>query len=428
MKLVDSVFLDLIAGNGGNGKVSFFQDWHQARPHPDGGNGGNGGNIIFVADNRLNTFDFSKKKYRSLAGQNGDSKNRHGKNGVNLICKIPIGTLIWTADKKFLLCNFTKNNQEFIVARGGIGGKGNAAFLSNHNRIPRTAQPGTIGETKTIFLELKLLANIGLFGLPNAGKSSLLNALTNAKSRVANYSFTTLQPNLGALKNQLIISDLPGIIEGAHLNRGLGNRFLKHVERCELLIYVVDLSKPWKELIHYFETLLNELFQYNSLFKQISFLIVGNKIDLSTAKENETNFIKHVSEKYPNFKIIIISALKKSNLPNLIIEINRIFKSSTPLQTVLDLSLKNHPIQKLFEYNIHKELRIQKLRANTWLLSGKLINNLFSNYDLSSKTDLNRLNSRLKELKIDQILNAQNVRNGDTIFIQEQMFTWKFSK
>lgn len=425
MKFVDQIVLKLSAGNGGNGKVSFFQDWQQKHRYPDGGNGGKGANIVLIADARLNTFQFPQTTIIAPAGQNGNSKNKHGKKAPDLLYPVPIGTLVWSADQKFFLCNFTTNHQKFIIAYGGAGGKGNAAFLSNSNRFPTVAQPGMLGENKSVFLELKMLANIGLFGMPNVGKSSLLNALTQSKAKTGNYFFTTLQPNLGVLQKHLIVTDLPGIIPEAHQNRGLGNRFLKHAERCEFLVYVIDLATPFAELKQKFAVILNELFRYNSLFHKIPLFIVANKIDLAEAQVNQAQFKHFLQQTFPAFPLFFTSARTKQNISELMKELVNFYKQLKTPATVLDLTLQNHPLQKLFEYKIHRELRLQKLRANTWLLSGRLINNLNAKYDLTNAIERNHFNRHLKNLGIEELLLRQNVRAGDTIFIANQPFTWK---
>ena len=425
MKLLDQITLELKAGNGGNGKVSFFQDWHQKRQYPDGGNGGNGGNIIFLADRRLTTFHFPQTRLVAQAGENGRHKTQHGKTAPDLILRVPIGTLLWTADRQFFLCDFTLDQQQFVVANGGLGGKGNAAFLSNLNRFPNTAQPGMLGESKRIFLELKLLANIGLLGLPNAGKTSLLNVLTKAKAKTGNYFFTTLQPNLGVFANEVVISDLPGIITGAHLNRGLGNQFLKHAERCQLLAYVVDLAVPFSALIRNFRNILAELFSYNELFHRIPLVIIGNKLDLPSARENCPQFAQFLAHNYPQWKFFPVSALTGVQLPLLIKNLLATYHNLVAPATVLGLSLQNHAPQQLFEYKIHREIRLQKLRPNTWYLSGKLITELNHKYDLQNPTERMTFNRHLKKLGVETLLLQQNVRSGDTIFINQLPFTWK---
>ncbi len=426
MKFVDQILLKLRAGNGGNGKVSFFQDWQQKHRYPDGGNGGNGANIVFVADANLSTFQFPKTTLLAPAGQNGNSKNKHGKTAPDLLYRVPLGTLVWSSERKFFLCNFTTDKQKFIVAYGGTGGKGNAAFLSNTNRFPTVSQPGMLGETKSVFLELKMLANIGLFGMPNAGKSSLLNVLTEAKVKVGNYAFTTLRPNLGVLpKYHLVVTDLPGIIRDAHLNRGLGNRFLKHAERCELLAYVIDLATPYAELTSNFTLILNELFRYNPLFQKIPLFLLANKIDLPEAKANQARFKQFLSKNYPAFPFLFTSASTRENILTLIKELTNYYQQIKNRSTVLGLTLQNHPQQQLFEYKIHRELRLQKLRPNTWFLSGRLINNLNAKYDLSNPLERTYFNRHLKRLGIEELLFRQNVRDGDTIFIANQSFIWK---
>lgn len=248
MKFIDQVKVHVKAGDGGNGCVSFRREKYIPKGGPDGGDGGRGGHIIFKAKRNINTLlDFKYyQQYRAEKGQHGMGKNMHGRNGKDLVLPVPAGTLIKDIVTGKILCDLTKEGQEFISVKGGRGGLGNSHFKSATRQTPRFAQPGESGEEKKLFLELKLLADVGLIGLPNAGKSTLISSLSSAKPKIADYAFTTLKPVLGVVKygefKSFVIADIPGLIEGAHEGTGLGFQFLRHVERTSVLLHLVDIS------------------------------------------------------------------------------------------------------------------------------------------------------------------------------------------
>jgi len=298
MKFLDQVKIFVKAGDGGSGSASMRREKFIEYGGPDGGNGGKGASIILKAERNLNTLiDYRyTQHFKSKRGENGKGKNKTGKTGKDLILKVPIGTQILEEDNKTLLFDFKNEKEEFVVAIGGRGGLGNTNFKSSTNRAPRKFTKGTAGEEFWIWLQLKTIADVGIIGLPNAGKSSLLAAITNATPKIANYKFTTLNPNLGVAiydNKEITIADIPGLIEGAHIGVGLGIKFLKHIERCKTLLHLIDITE--ENIENLYKQVRNELGKYSKDLLKKDELIVFNKIDLidkNKLKEKKDKFSK----------------------------------------------------------------------------------------------------------------------------------------
>ena len=315
MKFLDQVKIYIKAGNGGDGSPSFRREKFIEFGGPDGGDGGNGGSIILKAERNLNTLiDYRyQQHHKAKRGDNGSGQNRTGKSGDDLILKVPLGTQVFEEDNKTLIYDFIKIGEEFVVATGGKGGLGNTRFKSSTNRAPRKFTKGTSGEEFTIWLQLKTIADIGIIGLPNAGKSSLLAAITNANPKIANYQFTTLNPNLGVASyddKEVTIADIPGLIEGAHKGTGLGIQFLKHVERCKSLLHMIDITN--NDIKKSYDQVKNELKNYSSKLSKKKELIVLNKIDL--VDEKKVKDILNDFSKITKSEVITMSTLKKKTI------------------------------------------------------------------------------------------------------------------
>ncbi len=287
MKFIDEVRIKVKAGDGGRGCVSFRREKFVPRGGPNGGNGGNGGHVVVMADPQLNTLlDLSyQKHYRAARGEHGRGKDQHGKNGEDRIITIPVGTVIRDARTEEILMDLKNPDDRFVVATGGKGGKGNAFFTSSTNRSPRRAQPGLLGEERDLHLELRLLADVGLVGFPNVGKSTLIAAISAARPKIAEYPFTTLVPNLGVVSygeaKSFVLADIPGLIEGAHAGEGLGDRFLKHVSRTSLLVHILDASNIREdEPVADYVAVYRELELFDPSLVQKPHIVVANKIDL----------------------------------------------------------------------------------------------------------------------------------------------------
>ncbi len=315
MKFLDQVKIYIKAGNGGDGSPSFRREKFIEYGGPDGGDGGKGGSVILKAEQNLNTLiDFRyQQHHKAKRGENGAGQNRTGKSGEDLILKVPLGTQVFEEDNKTLIYDFAKISEEFIAAVGGKGGLGNTRFKSSTNRAPRKFTKGTKGEEFTIWLQLKTIADIGIIGLPNAGKSSLLASVTNANPKIANYQFTTLNPNLGVASyddKEITIADIPGLVEGAHKGTGLGIQFLKHVERCKSLLHLIDITR--EDLKKSYQQVKNELKKYSNKLIKKKELIVLNKVDL--IDEKEVNHIIKDFKKNTKSEVVALSTFNKSSV------------------------------------------------------------------------------------------------------------------
>ena len=288
MKFLDQVKIYVKAGDGGSGSASFRREKFIEFGGPDGGDGGKGGSVMLVSERNLNTLiDFRyQQHFKAERGRDGSGKNKTGRGGENLYLKVPIGTQVFEEDNKTLIFDFKKENEEFVAAIGGKGGFGNTRFKSSTNRAPKKFTKGAIGEEFWIWLQLKTIADIGIIGLPNAGKSSLLASLTSATPKIANYKFTTLNPNLGVAiydDKEITLADIPGLIEGAHKGTGLGIKFLKHIERCKVLLHLIDISE--KNLVNSYSQVREEMAKYSSELLKKQEIIVFNKTDLVDEEE-----------------------------------------------------------------------------------------------------------------------------------------------
>ena len=315
MKFLDQVKIYVKAGNGGDGSPSFRREKFIEYGGPDGGDGGGGGSVILKSEQNLNTLiDYRyQQHHKAKRGENGSGQNRTGKGGEDLILKVPLGTQVFEEDNKTLIYDFTKIGEEFIAASGGRGGLGNTRFKSSTNRAPRKYTKGTLGEEFTIWLQLKTIADIGIIGLPNAGKSSLLAAITNANPKIANYQFTTLNPNLGVASyddKEITIADIPGLVEGAHKGTGLGIQFLKHIERCKSLLHMIDVTDD--DLKKSYKQIKNELKKYSAKLSKKKELVVLNKVDL--IDNNEVKKIIKEFSKNTKSEVITLSTLEKKSV------------------------------------------------------------------------------------------------------------------
>lgn len=324
MQFVDEAIISIKAGNGGNGCISFLREKYIPHGGPNGGNGGNGGDVLIMSDSNINTLiDYRFKKFFFAEnGKDGKSYNFTGKNGNNITLKVPIGTKVTDNKTKKIIIDMIKDKQQLIIAKGGLHGLGNVCFKSSINRTPREKTNGIEGEKREIKLELMLIADIGIFGMPNSGKSTLLSKISSAKPKIANYPFTTLVPNLGVIniknKKKIVIADIPGLIKGASYGSGLGISFLKHLERCSILLHLIDLapldnSNPIENI----NIINNEINIYNKKLQKKPCLLVFNKIDLIDFKKIN-KIIKNINEKL-NYKkkYYFISSKNKYGLQNL---------------------------------------------------------------------------------------------------------------
>ena len=309
MKFLDQAKIYVKAGNGGSGSASFRREKFIEYGGPDGGDGGNGGSIIIESDRNLNTLiDFRyAQHFKAKHGKPGSKRNKTGANGESLILKVPVGTQIYEEDNNTLIYDFTKNKERYLVASGGKGGLGNLRFKSSTNRAPKKKTSGKLGEEFWIWLQLKVIADVGIIGKPNAGKSSLLAALTRAKPKIANYPFTTINPNLGVTYyngKEVTLADIPGLVEGAHKGIGLGDKFLRHIERCKVLLHLIDLTE--NDLVNSYKKIKTELLSYDKKIGDKKEIIFFNKSDLLKSKEINEKLDKFKKKSKSRYEIISV--------------------------------------------------------------------------------------------------------------------------
>jgi len=335
---LDRVKIFIKAGDGGNGKTSFHTEKYVEKGGPDGGDGGNGGSIIFVADRSVDSLiDFRfTKHFRAERGVNGGSRNMRGKNGEDLVIKVPCGTVIRDNETNNIIADMFEDGSTITVLKGGLGGLGNARFKSSTRQRPTFSQTGQLCEEKEVILELKTIADVGLIGFPNVGKSTILSMLTNAKPKIANYHFTTLAPNIGVCKyggSSFVIADIPGLIEGASEGVGLGHYFLRHIERTRILLHVIDISgsedrDPYED----FKIVNNELKKYGNSVESLPQIIVLNKIDLVDDDSKIKNFKSKISKLKKKYDIVEVSAVSNNNLDELLNKTIDLLKTLPPKQ------------------------------------------------------------------------------------------------
>ena len=312
MKFIDYAKISVSSGKGGDGCIAFLREKFRPKGGPSGGDGGKGGSIVFQSDSKLTTLqDYSyNKQYFAKSGENGKGKNMHGKNAQNIVLKVPVGTIIKDIDQNKIIYDFNNDNEEIIVCKGGNGGFGNARFKTNKNPAPRFANPGEKGILLNLELELKVLADVGLVGFPNAGKSTFISSISNARPKIADYPFTTLIPNLGIVKygqyKSFVMADIPGLIEGASNGKGLGTQFLKHIERTKILVFIIDLNS--EDVENEYDLLCNELKSFDERLLDKPKIILLSKLDLVSKEDADLLFFKKIKD------VIKISSVSKLNI------------------------------------------------------------------------------------------------------------------
>lgn len=420
---IDEVNLKLVAGKGGDGCTSFLREKFVALGGPDGGNGGRGGSIIFKADKGLRTLvDLRYKKVlKGEAGSPGRGRNQTGASANDTVVVVPIGTTIKDIDTNLIICDLVDDGQECVVVKGGRGGKGNAAFMTNKNKAPVTSEYGEPGEERNVLCELKLLADVGLIGFPSVGKSSLISVISASKPKIADYHFTTLVPNLGVVKAgdySYVVADLPGMIEGASEGIGLGDKFLRHASRCKIVAHVLDMGEvDGRDVISDYEIIRNELKNYDEKLYNKKEVIIANKMDLEVSKTNLEKF----KEKYPNASIIEVSAATLEGTKELI------FKLSEILKTIDDSELydkEEFEDYVLYEFKHEKPYKILH-EGNKWIISGPELEKLLKMTKFNSDEAALRFASKLKYLGVDDELKELGAKHGDTVCILDQEFEYE---
>ena len=415
---IDVAKIELKAGKGGDGSVAFRREKYEPSGGPAGGDGGDGGSIIIVGDKDIKTLmDYSYKSiYKAENGGDGRNKKQFGKKGEDLILKVPVGTLIKDYDTDTVIYDVKHDKEEFVICKGGKGGKGNVHFKSSIRQAPRFAEPGEKGEEKTIKLELKLLADVGLIGLPNVGKSTLLSIMSNARPKIANYHFTTLEPNLGVCKvgeKSFVLADIPGLIEGASEGLGLGHDFLKHIERTKILVHVLDISgSEGRNPIEDFELINSELASYNIKLNDKKMLVVLNKTDLG-AEDNIKEFREKYSDKVD--EIVEISAATTENVDKLMYLIADTLDSIEDDYSTLDEQYVYFEEEKKPDFKVRRE-------NENYIVEGPLIENLIYRTNFEVYESVNHLQKVLEDKGVIQQLKDLGIQDGDNVIIGDVEF------
>lgn len=420
---IDEVVIELNAGRGGNGCMAFRREKYVEMGGPFGGNGGHGGNIYFEADEGLNTLiDLRYKKiYKASNGCHGQGKGMHGKNAEDLVIKVPLGTVVTDVDNGLILADITKKGDKVLIAEGGRGGRGNIAFATKNNPAPAFCENGEPGEIRKVKVELKLLADVGLVGLPSVGKSTIISKISAAKPKIAAYHFTTLKPNLGVAKTSdnrsFVVADLPGLIKGASLGEGLGDKFLKHIERTRVLVHVIDMSgiegrNPYDDYI----TINKELENFDKRLMEKPMIIVANKMDIPSSKNNLENFKKKV-----NKEIFEISAINNKGFDIILNKIADMLDTIKKEPLYEDNKFESHIIYKFRE---EKPFTIVK-EGETFIVKGDKIEKLLRMTWFASDEAYLRFSNKMKKMGIDDELKKMGIENGNIIKILDYEFEYR---
>lgn len=414
---VDRVKIHVKGGNGGNGAVSFYRAKYVSHGGPDGGDGGKGGDVVFLGDESMNTLvDFRfKKMYKAEPGQDGGKRNCTGRDGEDIVIKVPVGTVVREVNSNKIMADITEQGQRKVLVRGGKGGKGNQHFATPTRQAPRYAEKGQISREYDLVLELKLIADVGLIGFPNVGKSTLLSMVTNANPKIANYHFTTLSPNLGVVRGKngkdFVMADIPGLVEGASQGVGLGHEFLRHVERTKVFIHVVDAAGlEATDPIESVEKINKELMDYNKALLDRPQVIAANKTDLPEAAEN----VRRLKEKFEpmGFQVFPISAATNTGLNELLGEVADLLRDY-PENIVFQEDFEEYE-----EVQIDEEpFTIEVFDGNIYVVTGKGIEKMMGYTNLDTEKGFNFFQKYLREKGIIAALEEKGVKDGDTVSI-----------
>ncbi len=418
--MVDLVKITVKAGKGGNGYVSFRREKYVAAGGPDGGDGGKGGDVYFVVDSDVNTLaDFRyKKKFVAGDGEKGDGGNRYGKSGASLYIKVPAGTIVRDMATGRTMADLTEIGEKFLIAKGGRGGRGNAKFATATRQVPKFAEEGEEGESFELMLELKLLADVGLVGFPNVGKSTILSIMTAAKPKIGNYQFTTLVPNLGVVKldngADFVLADIPGLIEGAHIGAGLGHEFLRHIERTKLIVHVVDCSQSeGRDVVKDYKIINSELELHNPKLAKRPQIVVANKMDIPGAEENFER-LKKVTDKL-GYEIFKVSAVTNQGLKEVFYRVSEMLKNIEPEEKeeiYEEVEIKDTPEFEIVHQN------------NMYIISGKIVEKVMRNINFDDYESVQYFQRFLDMKGINKQLEKMGINEGDTVRIGEVEFEY----
>ena len=421
---IDRAVIEVRSGKGGDGAIAFRREKYVPKGGPAGGNGGKGASIILRANSKINTlFNFRHSKcFIGEDGEKGGIKNQYGKNSQDVIIDVPVGTMVFEEKEHKFLGDLSQDGLTLKVAKGGRGGRGNTCFKSSTNRVPRIAENGEPGENKRLILELKLLADVGFVGFPSVGKSTLLSVISAAKPEIADYPFTTIIPNLGVVNakggKSFVAADLPGIIEGAHVGKGLGLQFLRHIERCRIIVHVIDMSNTGRDPVEDYKIIKNELKEYGFGLEKRPVIYVASKMDEEGASERLKAF-----EKKTKVKCLPISALTDEGLDELIYQCADLLEK-TPAFPLFDQE------EEVLENKVYtlpdeeKEFEIKHPTNNTWVITGDKIIKFYKMTNISTDDGMMKLLTKLRKLKVDDKLEELGAKDGDLVYLDD--FTFEY--
>ena len=419
---IDRAIVEVRSGKGGDGMIAFLHEKYMPKGGPSGGNGGRGASIIFRANKAINTlYNFRHSKvFIGQDGGKGLTKNKYGRGADDLIVDVPLGTVIYNEKDHSFIADLSTDGQSVVVAKGGIGGRGNAAFKSDRNRVPKIAENGLPGETKRLILELKLLADAGLVGLPNAGKSTLLSVVSNANPEIADYPFTTIEPNLGVVHvnkyDTFVMADLPGLIEGAHLGKGLGLAFLRHLERFRVIVHLVSMES--NDPVNDFNVIQNELKSYGLGLDKRPLIVVASKIDALEDDRVIKNFEKEIGH-----KVYQISSLTHKGIDELINKINETLSNTA--QFALELNKEDEKMKVYDAHKLDKKIfEIKRVGEHEFQIVGESVERTYSLINLSTDEGIMRLINYLRRIGVEEALKENGAQSGDTVSLCDFEFEY----
>ena len=422
---IDEVVLKVIGGQGGNGCTSFRREKYIPMGGPNGGNGGRGSDIIFKVDEGLRTLiDLRyQKTIKGKRGAHGEGSDRNGRGAEDIVIKVPPGTTVTDIGTGLIIADLTKNGEEAIIAKGGRGGRGNKAFATHANPAPEISEYGEPGEEREVKVELKLLADVGLVGMPSVGKSTFLSVISASKPKIAAYHFTTLSPNLGVVKTKdgrsFVVADLPGLIEGASLGEGLGDQFLKHIERTRVIAHIIDMSgfegrDPYED----YKIINKELEDFNEKIIKKPMIVIANKMDIEGAKENLIEFKKKVS----NVEIFEMSAINRKGIDEILIKLADMLDTIEKEPIYDESKFESHV---LYKFKKEQPFTITRDSDGTWVIRGEEIEKLFKMTKFTSDDSIKRFSNKLRKMGIDDKLYEMGAQEGDSVRIMDFIFELK---
>ena len=421
---IDRAVIEVRSGKGGDGAIAFRREKYIPKGGPAGGNGGRGASVILRANSKINTlFNFRHSKcFIGLDGEKGGIKNQYGRHSDDVYVDVPVGTVVYEEEGHKYIADLSTDGMTVRVAKGGRGGRGNTCFKSSTNRVPRIAENGEPGERKRLILELKLLADVGLVGFPSVGKSTLLSVVSSAKPEIADYPFTTIIPNLGVVNvdkgRSFVMADLPGIIEGAHQGKGLGLQFLRHIERCRVIVHVIDMGNSGRDPYEDYKIITNELKEYGFGLSKRPVIYVASKMDEEGSEERLKAF-----EKKSKLKCIKTSALTDEGIKELV------FKCAETLENTPKFPLVDEE-EQVMEGKVYtlpeeeKEFEIKHPNLHTWEITGDKIIKFYRMTNISTDDGMMKLLTRLRKLRIDDKLEELGAQDGDTVVLDDFVFEY----